>query len=341
MLASDPGIPRTVGPYVLRGWLAQGGMGTIHLGEERVPGRPPRLVAIKRLKPQFARDPDFVAMFRGEMRLASRVRHPNVVLVEDTLSDAGELFMVMEYIPGASLSAALAAGPAPPAIASRVLCDVLQGLHAAHEARDASGGPLGIVHRDVSPSNVLLGEDGVARLADFGIARATVQFHATTPGQIKGKLKYMSPEQLRGATATRQCDVYAAAVVLWEALTGRRLVRGDSYAEIFGQVLEGIVPLPSSLSPVSAEVDRVVMRGLAREPEARFQAALDMALALEAALPPAPSAEVGAWLRRAAEGDLARRAQHVTGLLGAESDAEEGSFEGESVEEETPTLRRA
>jgi hypothetical protein len=285
-----------------------------------------RTVAIKRLHPHLAKDPEFSAMFLDEARLAARVRHPSVVATLDVVAGDGELCLVMEYVPGASLASLLRATTRiPPAIASSILSGVLHGLHAAHEARAEDGRPLEIVHRDVSPQNILVGEDGVARLIDFGIARAAVRSQSTRDGQLKGKLRYMAPEQLRGAPATRRADVYAAAVVLWEALTGERLFDGDTDGATYGLILEGVVRPPSAFAEGSADLDAV-----RRDPGARYPTALAMAEALEAAAPPAPAREVAAWLKQVAGPALAQRARRVQQI---EQGAPDGGGPGADVDE--------
>lgn len=331
MAAIAPSTPRWLGPYVLHGRLAAGGMGVVHLGVEP---RTARLLAIKRLRAELAGDAEFVAMFQDEVRLAALVRHPCVVPTLGVITDGGEIFLVMEYVAGAPLSAAITSSRAPPRVALRVALDVLAALAAAHEAGDERGAPLDLVHRDVSPHNVLVGLDGAARLTDFGVARAAGRFQATTPGRLKGKLRYMAPELLRGAPATVRSDVYSVSVVLWEALTGLRLFHGDSYPQIFGQVLEGIVPPPSDLAPVSAEVSAVVLRGLSRDPAARFPAARAMAEALDAILPPAPRVDVAAWIERAAADEVALRRAAVDAVLRGEVAPHRPSAEDE---EQTPT----
>jgi len=287
-----------------------------------------RTVAIKRLHPHLVKDPEFSAMFLDEARLAARVRHPGVVSTLDVVSTGDELLLVMEYVPGQSIAALARAGSPrlPPAIAVALVSGVLHGLHAAHEARGENGLPLEIVHRDVSPHNILVGEDGAARLIDFGIARAVGRSQSTRDGQLRGKLRYLAPEQLRGAAATRRTDVYAAAVVLWEALTGEHLFDGDSEGAIYGRVLEGVVRPPSALvAPATIlppSLDGVVLRGLARDPMARYATALEMAEALEGALVPASAREVAAWLQRTAGPVLAQRARRVREIeRGAGDDA--------------------
>ena len=229
--------PIVVGRYTLHQPLAAGGMATVYLGRLSAERGFSRTVAIKRLHPQFASDREFVAGFMDEARLAGRIRHPNVVGVIDVVSTGDEVLLVMEYIHGESLSRVLRklherGELVPPPIAAAIVCNLLDGLHAAHEARDESGAPLGIVHRDVSPQNVLLGTDGVAHVLDFGIAKAKGrQQEQTREGQLKGKLAYMAPEQLDQQTS-RLTDVYAASVVFWETLTCTRLMHGETEAQI-------------------------------------------------------------------------------------------------------------
>jgi eukaryotic-like serine/threonine-protein kinase len=316
---------RVIGRYSLYGALASGGMATVHFGRLIGPVGFSRTVAIKRLHPQFAADPEFVAMFLDEARLAARIRHPNVVPTLDVVATAGELFLVMEYVPGESLARLVRAlrtqsTVMPPAITVAVLVGVLQGLHAAHEAKNEQGEPLGIVHRDVSPQNVLVGADGQARVLDFGVAKAAGRVQTTREGQLKGKLAYMAPEQLRGETCTRKTDIYAAAVVLWEALTGERLFRSDNEGAVVAKVLDGTVDAPSRASTPAldaatrravAALDGIVMRGLARDPASRFETARAMALALEKALAPATSSQVSEWVETTASDVLVMRAAQV------------------------------
>jgi serine/threonine-protein kinase len=201
----------------------------------------------------------------------------------------------------------------PPAIAVTVVCGILQGLEAVHDARSEAGEPLGIVHRDVSPENILVGRDGVARLLDFGIARGAGRKHVTRAGEIKGKPSYLAPEQiLNGPAVDRRADVYAAAVVLWEALTGRRLFDGQTIGVVLDKVLHEPVPRPSALVPsLPSELDEVVMRGLSRTPADRFASALDMARALRRACAALLPFEVSDWLEVSAKAGLARQSATV------------------------------
>jgi len=308
---------RPIGRYLLFGEIASGGMATVHLGRLNGPAGFARTVAVKRLHPQYAKDPDFVAMFLDEARLAARIRHPNVVPTLDIVETDGEIFLVMEYVQGASLSRLLRAAanekrPPDPWLVATLVSGVLHGLHAAHEARSELGGPLEIVHRDVSPQNILIGVDGTPRLLDFGVAKAVGRLQTTREGQVKGKFAYMAPEQIYGRGVTRQADVYSAAVVAWEALTGRRLFTADNEAAIVNAVLHDPIPKPSDIAPdLPRELDAVVMRGLERDATRRYATARDMALALERLGGIAPASEVGAWVDSLVHTELAERQSRI------------------------------
>ena len=305
-----------LGRYALHAEIAAGGMATVYLGRLHGAVGFGRTVAIKRLHPHLAKDPEFVSMFLDEAHLAARVQHPNVVPTLDVVTSDRELFLVLEYVRGESFSAlvraARAAGetlPIPVVVA--VVVGMLNGLHAAHEATDEQGKPLGIVHRDVSPQNVLVGADGIARVLDFGVAKAATRLQTTREGQLKGKVSYMAPEQLNGEV-TRRTDIYAAGVVLWEALTGKRLMKGDTEAQLLNAVLSMEIPAPSTRNPeVSTELDAVVMKAVAKKPEERFATAADMAMALEHAVRPASTREVSAWMEEHLGESLNRRRRIV------------------------------
>jgi eukaryotic-like serine/threonine-protein kinase len=311
--------------YALYDEFSVGGMASVHLG--RVVGAAgfARTVAVKRLHAHFAKDPDFVAMFLDEARIAARVQHPNVVATLDVADIGGEVFLVMEYVHGESVSQLLRSArerrdAVPIDVAVSVLTGVLHGLHAAHEARSEAGEPLMIVHRDVSPQNILVGKDGVARVFDFGIAKAVGQHHATREGQLKGKLPYMAPEQLRAQTLDRRADVYAAGVVLWELLTGRRLFDADNEGAIVGQVLNMEVTPPGKVARgVPAALDEAVLTALSRDPARRFATARRMAMAVEAASPPAGAVKVGDWVEELASQALERRAARIARIEAGET----------------------
>jgi serine/threonine-protein kinase len=309
--------PRYIGRYALYDEIAAGGMATVHLGRLIGPVGFSRTVAIKRLHPQFAKDPEFVAMFLDEARLAARIRHPNVVPTLDVVALDHELFLVMEYVQGESLSRITrasikhdAATPLP--LVTTIMAGVLHGLHAAHEAKTEQGEALSIVHRDVSPQNVLVGIDGVPRVLDFGVAKAAHRAHATREGQVKGKIAYMAPEQLRSDHVDRRCDVYAASVVLWEAVTRKRLYQADTDARVMAMVLFEDPPAPSTLVPgINPELERIILRGLARDRDQRYATAREMAMDLENCLPVASASAIGGWVERLAGDTLGARARRV------------------------------
>jgi serine/threonine-protein kinase len=301
--------------YTITREIASGGMATVYLGRLAGPGGFSRPVAIKRPHPHVARHPEFRAMLLDEGRLAASLSHPNVVSTLDVVAEGDDLFLVMEYVPGRTLAEILRAARGqpetpPPAIVGAVLHGVLLGLSAVHEARDERGAPLHIVHRDISPQNILVGQDGVARILDFGVAKAAGRLQVTQEGQLKGKISYMAPEQMQGK-ATPRTDIYAASIVLWEALTCARLFSGNDEVETFSKALTSVVTPPSRLArcaPADAldasawrELDAIVLRGLARDAGERFGSAREMAGALERCLRLATPARVIGWLDQAEE----------------------------------------
>jgi eukaryotic-like serine/threonine-protein kinase len=315
--ADEPVQPvRIIGRYALYEKIASGGMASVHFGRLLGPVGFSRTVAIKRLHEHYAQDPGFVSMFLDEARLAARIRHPNVVQTLDVVALEGELFIVMEYVQGESLSRLLrtAAGldaQIPPRIVVGVLCGALHGLHAAHEAKNERGEPLGIVHRDVSPQNILVGIDGVTRVLDFGVAKAAGRLQTTREGQIKGKLAYMAPEHVSGKV-TRQTDIYAASIVLWEALTRRRLFTGEDETTLLARVMSGAIEPPSAYRPdLDPALDRVVLRGLDRDPSKRFETARQMAVELGRAVPAASQVEIGEWVESVAHGSISERTRKI------------------------------
>jgi serine/threonine-protein kinase len=292
-------------------------MATVHIGRMAGGFGFSSAVAVKRMYPQMARDPEFVAMFLDEARLASRVRHPNVVAVLDVLAEDGELCLVMEYVDGESLAqlmkhARRSLMPVPVPIAVSIISSILQGLHAAHQATDEQGAPLGLVHRDVSPQNVLVGVDGVARLIDFGVAKAAGRSSVSRVGQLKGKIAYMAPEQLHLGVVTLRSDIYGAAVLSWELFAGRRLFEGGTQDVILSQVSDDPLAPPSQFrADLSAELDRLVLRGLDCDPARRFDSARSMARELEALVRPATAAEVGEWVESLAHDTLVARREKL------------------------------
>jgi serine/threonine-protein kinase len=323
---------QNVGRYVLFREIAHGGMATVHLARMRGLAGFARTVAIKRLHPPFARDPEFVTMFLDEARLAARIQHPNVVPVLDVVASSGELFLVMEYVHGESLykllrHARLTNQTVPLNILVGVIVHVLHGLHAAHDARSERGDPLDIVHRDVSPQNVLVGADGVARVLDFGVAKAAQRAHGDTGGGIiKGKLRYMPPEQVEARDVDRRADVYSAAAMLWEALTQRPLFTERDAVKLMPEILRCKHEPPSKHRPdVAPELDAVVLRGLSREPDDRYATAHDLAAELELIVPPASQREISEWVKCFADCALQTRATSIAMI------EERTSWNGECV----------
>ncbi len=293
--------PERVGRYVLFEEIAQGGMASIHLARAGA-GDSRQLFAIKRLHRHLARDPAFVTLLLDEARATERIRHPNVVSVLDVVASDGELMIVMDYAVGDTLAGMMGGAPGeraalPGSVAAAILVDVLEGLHAAHEVTGPEGEPLGLIHRDVTPNNVFIREDGTAQVLDFGIAKARGSLNTTREGQLKGTLPFLAPEQVRGREPTRRVDVYAAGCVLWEMLVGRRLFAGANEGEIIERILFDEVEPPSRQgAEVSPALDAVVMRAISRSPDARFATAVDLAAALREAVSPAPRSEVAALL---------------------------------------------
>ncbi len=246
------------------------------------------LVAVKRLHKHLATDRVFVSMLVDEARLASAIRHDNVVRVHELGFEAGAPYIVMDYVEGASLAdltfALLDAGRAfDVRMALRISLDTLAGLHAAHELRDETGRPLGIVHRDVSPQNLLIGCDGRTRLTDFGVAKAQDRVQVTQVDEVKGKLSYLAPERIdKRRICTAQSDVFSMAIVLWECIAGRRLFAGDSTVDTLAAVMARPIPSLRDLgAAIPLPVDDVIARALSRDLDTRFSTAADFASALE------------------------------------------------------------
>ena len=336
--------PRTFGRYALHAQIASGGMASVHIGRLLGPVGFARTIAIKRLHPWLVSDPEFVSMFLDEARLAGRIRHPNVVPVLDVVTLDRELLLVMEYVPGESLAALMRTVvrrdlTVPTSIAVAIASGILRGLHAAHEAKDQRGRPLHIVHRDVSPQNVLIAPDGVTRVVDFGVAKAAGRNHHTRAGQVKGKLAYMAPEQIQGRSVDRRADVYAASQVLWEMLTLRTLCDSEEPGVIVHEKLKGDIISPSELSPACPRaLAEVVLRGLAHDENDRFSTAREMVAALQGAVKPATDHAVGEWVERTARGTLEERAKRVAVIEGETSARGEWS---ETVHEVLPVVNDA
>ena len=309
--------PEIVGRYALYGEIASGGMATVHFGRLLGPVGFSRPVAIKRLHPHCAKDPQFTKMFIDEARLASRIHHPNVVSTLDVVATEGELLLVMDYVQGESLARLLRkamdrAVEIPLRVTLSIMCGVLHGLHAAHEAKSEAGEPLEIVHRDVSPQNVIVGIDGTARVLDFGIAHASARLETTQEGHIKGKVTYMAPEQLAGNDVDRRADIYSAGVMLWELFAGKRLfTKADAHTVLMDKMFKPVERPSLHREDIPDALDAVTLHALEKDPNRRFATAREMALALEKYGPLATPSEVGAWVEATARDALSMRSMKV------------------------------
>lgn len=325
---------RVAGRYILSPAIAAGGMASVHLARSISAEGFSRTVAIKRMHPHLLTNEELVTMFRDEARMCMRIQHPNVVPVLDVVDQSGELLLVMDYVHGESLVQVLKLASAgkqrlPLAVASSIICDVLHGLHAAHTATAANGGALHVVHRDVSPHNVLVGIDGVARMTDFGIAKAQGRLRTTQDGMVRGKLAYMAPEQVRGEEVSARTDVYGAGVLLWEALAARPLYAGTQEAQLVYQVLDTQPVAPGTLvQGIPPSLDAIVLRALSKDADLRFQSAEEMANAVEQAVPPASQSAVGATVKHWASKRLEQRQRVLSAL---EHEAETVGQQGAAI----------
>jgi len=295
-----PAGERALGRFRLLHELGSGGMATLYLATDELGC----LVAIKRLHAHLAADPRFVEMFVDEATIAAHVVHPNVCKVMGLERSAGHLFIAMEYVHGESLAALLLQVPDLPLDAAlHLVSQACLGLHAAHEQLGEDGRPLAIVHRDVSPQNLLLSYEGELKVVDFGIASAAAKLHHTETGTIKGKLAYMAPEQTHGRV-DRRADLFSLGVVLYEAVTGARCFAADSPAEILRRVSDADYVPPRQHRPdLPGPVEQVITRALAREPAKRYQTAEEMYRDLYACL-----VRSRAGMSARALGELMRRA---------------------------------
>ncbi|MFW5921625.1 MAG: serine/threonine-protein kinase, partial [Polyangiales bacterium] len=321
--ADDPLVGVVVGRYQLLYKLASGGMGTVYVGRATGVGGFERLVAVKVLHAHLAEKDEFVKMFLDEARLAARIHHPNVVATLDVFEEGGRYFLVMDYVRGLELGVLIRRAQGrqsrlPVPLVLRIVLDAAQGLGEAHALTTRDGEPLNLVHRDVSPQNILVGADGISRLTDFGVAKAEHRLSWTRGGGFKGKLAYASPEQLDSSLTEQRSDLFSLGIVLWEALTHRRLFTGEDKFTIMRSVLEARIPAPSSINAELAPFDPVVAGALAREPSARFGTAAELIHAIEnaaAACGIATQPSVAEWVRALGS----EEAEHEQRLRSAEA----------------------
>jgi serine/threonine protein kinase len=273
-----PPRPDRCGPFDLLHRIDEGGMGEIYLAR-RGGGCPAELVALKRIRPSLAKDPSFVGMFTDEGRLAVLLRHENICEVKETGEDQGAHYLVMEWIHGVSVRSLLSRlgseGHVPTPIAVRIAQDVAKALHYAHELVDDRGQALGVVHRDVSPPNVMLRFDGTVKLLDFGLAKARNQAHKTLPGVVKGKFRYLAPEQTHPGPVDRRADVFALGLCLYEMLSGKALFdqSGDLDTVLAVRNHEAPPRLSDERKDVPSAVDEVLRVALAGNRDERYETA--------------------------------------------------------------------
>jgi len=280
-----PSEQQEFGRYHLLCRFATGGMANVYLARLTGTQGFEKLVAIKRIHEHLTEDDAFLQMFVDEARLSARISHPNVVQVIELGQVGTTHYIAMEYVEGESLAALMRRARPPIPVAVRIIANAASGLHAAHTLRDASDEPLNVVHRDVSPQNILVSYDGAVKVADFGVARARSNVHTTSLGQVKGKFAYMAPEQIAMDDVDARTDIFALGIVAWEMITGHRLFKAPNDAATVAKVREMEILPPSILAPqCPPPLADIVMTCLQREPDLRFNSIQEMEDALEGVL---------------------------------------------------------
>ncbi len=342
-----------LGRYELLLPVAMGGMAKVWAARQHGQRGFSKLVAIKTILPHLSQDPAFERMFLDEARIAAGVHHPNVAEIYDLGEEGSVLYIAMEWVTGDSLVRVLRAfgptEPLDPRIAVRIVADACAGLHAAHELTDDEGRPLGVVHRDVSPHNILLSADGHVKVTDFGVAKAFGQLHdATSSGTLKGKLNYMAPEQVNSGLIDRRTDVFALGCVLYEATTGRVPFRerGETEAQVMHRLLHGSCPSPSSLvRGYPPELEGLVMRALSTSPMKRFGTAERLRVALEEWLvhsgPIVTHAQVAAAVRARIGHAMEQRRERIRAATAASADETPASKASPSLAPPAPTATQS
>src|SRR5689334_4628644 len=324
----NPSIPdmRGAGTYFLGRYrvvdeIGIGGMASVHLARMDGPGGFQKWVAIKRIHPHLVEDDQFVDMFLDEARIAAGINHANVAQVFDLGKDDNTYWIAMEYLHGEPLREVMRRVEEQhtvftPELAARICADAADGLHAAHELRGKNGQLLGLVHRDVTPHNLFLTYEGYTKVVDFGIAKVADRLSSTRAGTLKGKLAYMSPEQVRGAEVDRTTDIFALGVVLWELTTNQRLFRMDTDLDTLEKVQACVVPPPSTLIPgYPPELEACVMKALSKRKQDRFATAREFSRALQSFLMRSGSfcgpEEVATFVREVFSDRIAKREAHL------------------------------
>jgi serine/threonine protein kinase len=295
------------GRYELLKKLAAGGMGQVFLARRKGVGFE-KLVVLKRILPHLVEDEEFFTMFLDEARLTARLNHPNIAQIFDVEAEAGQHLVVMEYVAGEDVrrlekKARQSGSKIPLGAILRIIADASAGLDYAHKARDEQGNPMGLVHRDISPQNVLVGFDGGVKLIDFGVAKAAGRAQHTTTGVLKGKFPYMSPEQAEGEELDGRSDIFALGIVMWELLCDKRLFKGDNDMMSQRLVKQCQVPPPSSIDKkLPKQLDAIVLKALAKNRDDRYEDANALRLAIEeyvmATSTPASSAHLAAYMQK-------------------------------------------
>jgi eukaryotic-like serine/threonine-protein kinase len=300
-------VLETFGRYELLRKIATGGMGQIYLARQKGAGGFQKLLVVKRILPHLSEDQQFINMFFDEARLAALLNHPNVAQIYD-LGEVDSLhYIAMEFVQGDSLKHVLRRAKdhevkIPVGLKCRIIADTAAGLGAAHQAKSPSGRVLSLIHRDVSPQNVLVGFNGSVKVIDFGVAKAVGKISTTLSGAIKGKYAYMSPEQARGEELDHRSDIFGLGILFWETLTLVRLFKRESHSETLKAVVAAKVPAPSSMNKeIPPALDSIVLKALSRNRDDRFQSAVEMQMELEDLAVhhrfPATSAHLAAFMR--------------------------------------------
>ena len=324
----DVGAGHTLGRYELLLPIAQGGMAVVWAARIKGTRGFQKIVAVKSMLPALSEDLQFEAMFLAEAELAAQIRHPNVCEIFDLGEQEGILYLVMEWVDGEPLSAiekaARSQGGVPMSIAAHIGYHAAIGLHAAHELKNDADELVGLVHRDVSPQNILVTYDGIVKIVDFGVAKATENEQTRTDnGQVKGKIGFMSPEQARGDPIDRRTDIFALGIVLYQALAGKHPFRGETPMVTVGRICDPtpVAPLSTLVAGCPPALDAALARALEKDPAKRFQTMIELARALDRALAELNGAgddpDLGEFMRRVLTHKAERRRAAIKDALRA------------------------